>query len=91
MLRGVAGEIDMRSTAFAIAICFTPWLGGCATHPGDEDTVASTEEYLFKEPLENGCVKQRRTGSRIPRCTHDAGIYSKAYHAPGREVDDRVR
>ncbi|MEM9209615.1 MAG: hypothetical protein AAGA61_10225 [Pseudomonadota bacterium] len=81
-----------NTIAVAIAIGCTFVIGGCATATGGdtEGTAAASEEYLFKEPLKSGCVKQRRTGTRIPRCSRDAGIYSKAYHAPGREVDDRA-
>lgn len=69
-------------------------LGACAAtgETSREEAVAESGEYLFKDPIsDDNCVRELRTGSRIPRCVDDAAVFGKAYHTPAPEFHDRGR
>ncbi|MEM7500503.1 MAG: hypothetical protein AAF417_00610 [Pseudomonadota bacterium] len=87
----------MRGILLTIAIAGCAAAGGCAT--GDEAPVAESSDetaYIWQDDanaqdsVRDECRSRvRRTGSRIPRCPKESGIYSKAYHNPERVPDDR--
>lgn len=84
----------MDGKRLTLVLALSLGLGACAatSESPQEGAVAEAGEYLFKDPIsDDRCVRERRTGSRIPRCVDDTAVYGKAYHAPGREIDDRVR
>ena len=91
----------MRPVVRPIAIAAAAvMLGGCATDTNKAaDSSAGEDEVKYAwqeardagEPTRPDCRSRvRRTGSRIPRCPRETGVSGKAYHMPGRTVDDRA-
>ena len=82
----------MRVSHLSLMLLATLATGACSSW-GDatpDGAMAANGEFVFRDPARTGCKRIRRTGTRIPRCVDDPGIYNKAYHVQGRDFDDRT-